>query len=105
MRYGFSVCANACRCQAVLPAMFFLSPTFTCRFATVLFSFVTLAAKFSTSPVRGENGAGSTAASLFGAAVLPGGLGAAGRPANGAWEGSTTAGDVKSGAWRSWYWR
>src|SRR5262249_59376453 len=84
MRYGFSVWANACRCQAFFPATLFWSATFTCRFATVLFSFVTLAAKFSTSPVRGENAGGSMADSLFGAAVVPGRLGATTPLADGA---------------------
>src|ERR1700722_5541485 len=62
MRKGFSVCANACRCQALLPRKFRFSATFKRRLAT-LFNFDTFAEYCQVSPVRmGEPGSAATVA-------------------------------------------
>src|SRR6202166_119634 len=51
MRKGFSVCANACRCHALLPRKLRFSATFKRRFATS-FNFDTFAEYCQVSPER-----------------------------------------------------
>src|ERR1700730_11713255 len=69
MRSGFSVCAEACRCHAVLPKKFRRSRICKRKFATLL-SFATSAANSSTSPERRgppvSGVAGGSAAELAG---------------------------------------
>src|ERR1700675_626576 len=64
MRKGFSVCANAWRCHALLPRKFRFSATFKRRFAT-LFNFDTFAEYCQVSPARNGEPASATTAVFF----------------------------------------
>src|ERR1700674_740174 len=64
MRKGFSVCANACRCHALLPRKLRFSATFKRKFAT-LFNFDTLAEYCQVSPARNGKPASATTAVFF----------------------------------------
>src|ERR1700694_3793977 len=71
MRSGFSVCAEACRCHAVLPKKFRRSRICKRKFATLL-SFATSAANSSTSPERrGPPVSGVAGGSAADLAVFP----------------------------------
>src|ERR1700736_5031200 len=64
MRRGFSVCANACRCHALLPRKFRFSATFKRRFATLL-NFDTFAEYCQVSPAcNGDPASAATAVFL-----------------------------------------
>src|ERR1700694_1444873 len=64
MRSGFSVCAKACRCHALLPRKLRFSITFNCRLAT-LDNFDTFAEYCQFSPSRiGEFASGRAVAFL-----------------------------------------
>src|ERR1700732_4197410 len=77
MRKGFSVCANACRCHALLPRKFRFSATFKRRLATLL-NFDTFAEYCQVSPARNGEPASATTAVFFvptgGLAASPGGV-------------------------------
>src|SRR5450432_2506300 len=64
MRSGFSVCANACKCHALLPKILRFSTTFNCRFAT-LFNFETFAEYCQVSPARTGAPASTGATDFF----------------------------------------
>src|ERR1700674_1739941 len=70
MRKGFSVCANACRCQALLPRKLRFSATFKRRFATLL-NFEIFAEYCHVSPARNGDPASAPMAFFF---VPTGGL-------------------------------
>src|ERR1700730_8318356 len=71
MRKGFSVCAKACRCHALLPKKFWRSTIARRRFATLL-NLATSAANSSTSPARKGVAASLGAERSLGSAAFDG---------------------------------